>query len=255
MTGSRPRRPTRRRALLLGVAALLTASALLAVAILLIDRFGTVEGRILGTTALLGGFGLLALPAAMLLDLERAHALAAALLALCLGGAALTVTLVWWGDAPTWLGKTTGTAVALAAAAAQTAALVARRGAFEPAIVGRLLVAATALAAAVVVVFSAMIWADSGDGPGPRILGALLVLDLLAAALQPILARARAAGVRVRMRVTLAPAPPGGRGSEEISADGRDAAAAVAAGIRRAERDGGAVAAVEVIERTPVASG
>ena len=78
----------------------------------------------------------------------------------------------------------------------------------------------------------------------------MVVLDLLAAALQPILARARAAGVRVRMRITTTPGA-----TEEVSAEGRDLAAAVAAGIRRAEGEGGHVVAVELVERAVVPPG
>jgi len=57
---------TGRRILLLCVAGLLSASALLAIAILLVGRFGSTEGKILGSTALLAGYGLIALPAVML---------------------------------------------------------------------------------------------------------------------------------------------------------------------------------------------
>ncbi len=250
MSGSRSQPWTHRRALLLAVAALLTASALLAVAILLIGRFGTVEGRILGTTALLGGFGILALPAAMLLDQGRRPRLAGALLAACAAGAALAVLLVWQDDPPVWLAKTMVTVTAVAVATAQTAALVARRGAFEPRLVERLFVTGTVLAAAATALFAYVIWTESGDGLLGRLLGALLVLDLLAAALQPILARARAAGVRVRLHITTASGS-----SEEVSAEGRDLAAAVAAGIRRSEGAGGRVVAVELLERAAVPPG
>jgi len=250
MPGSRAQRPTRRRALLLGVAVLLTASALLAVAILLIGRFGTLEGRILGTTALMGAFGILALPAAMLLDQRRARHLAGALLALCGLGGVLFIVLIWQDDPPQELGKSAVTVTAIAVALFQAAALVARRRDFEPPFARVLFVASVALATAATAVLSYLVWSDAGDGLAPRVLGALVVLDLLAAALQPILARARAAGVRVRMRITVAPGM-----SEEVSAEGRDLAAAVAAGIRRAEGAGGRVVAVELLERAAVPPG
>lgn len=250
MPGSRAQRPTRRRALLLGVAVVLTASALLAVAILLIGRFGTLEGRILGTTALIGAFGILALPAAMLLDQGRARHLAWALLALCGLGAILFIGLIWQDDPPEELGKSTVTVTAVAVALFQTAALVARRRDFEPLVVRVLFVVAGALATAATAVLSYLVWSDAGGGLAPRVLGALVVLDLLAAALQPILARARAAGVRVRMRITVASGA-----YEEVSAEGRDLAAAVAAGIRRAEGAGGPVVAVELLDRAAVPPG
>ena len=44
-----------KRIMLLAVAGLLSASALLAIGILLVGHFGKTEGRILATTALLGG--------------------------------------------------------------------------------------------------------------------------------------------------------------------------------------------------------
>ena len=121
MPDSRPQPVTRRRVLLLGVAALLTASGLLAVAILLFGSLGTVQGRILGTTAILGGFGILALPAAMLLDQVRARRLAWALAALCAAGAVLSVAVVWWDGAPDALWRSALTATAIAVALTQTA--------------------------------------------------------------------------------------------------------------------------------------
>jgi hypothetical protein len=249
MPGSGPQPITRRRVLLLAVAALLTASALVAVAILLIGTFGTLQARILGSTALLAGYGILALPAAMLLDQGRARGLAAALVAVCAAAAGLALALVWQDDAPVWIGKSMITATAIAVAGALTAALAARRRDVDPPVVRTLFIASTILAAAAVALFSILMWAESleDNAGGFRILGVLAVLALLAAALQPLLARARAAGVQVRMRITVAPGA-----TEEVSAEGRDAAAAVAAGIRRAERAGGRVVAVELIERSEV---
>ncbi len=250
MLGTRSQPITRRRAVLLAVAALLTASSLLAVAILLIGRFGTVEGRILGTTALLGGFGILALPAAMLLDQGRAHRLAGALLVLCGVSAALLIVLIWRDEPSEAFGKSAATAAAIAIGLAQAAALLARRSDVEPRVVRILFAVSTILAALATAVFSSLVWSDSGDGVWARILGALVVLDLLTAALQPLLARARAAGVQVRMRVTV-----DSGASEEVSAQGRDVAAAVAVGIRRLEAHGRHVVAVELIARSLVPPG
>lgn len=250
MPGSRAQPITRRRVLLLAVAALLTASALLAVAILLIGTFGTLQARILGSTALLAGYGILALPAAMLLDQGRARGLAVALVAACAAAAGLALALVWQDEAPVWVGKSMITATAIAVAGALTAALVARRRDPEPPVVHALFIASTTLAAAAVALFSILMWTESESAGGFRILGVLAVLGLLAAALQPLLARARAAGVQVRMRITVAPGA-----TEEVSVEGRDAAAAVAAGIRRAEGAGGRVVAVELLERSAVSPG
>ena len=57
--------------LLFAVAVLVSAAAALAIAILLFGHFGQTEGRILATTAILAGYGLLTLPAAMLRDQHR----------------------------------------------------------------------------------------------------------------------------------------------------------------------------------------
>lgn len=245
MPGSGPQPITRRRVLLLAVAALLTASALLAVAVLLIGTFGTLQARILGSTALLAGYGILALPAAMLLDQRRARGLAVALVAACAAAVALALALVWQDEAPDWIGKSMITATAIAVSGAVTAALVARRRDVDPPVVRFLLVASTSLAGVAVALFSLLIWTGSESAGGFRILGVLAVLALLGAALQPLLARARATGARVRMRITAASGVP-----EEISAEGRDLAAAVAAGIRRTEGAGAHVTVVEVLERS-----
>lgn len=235
---------TRWRVLLLVVAVLLTASALLAVVILLMGEPGELEGRILTTTALLGGFGVLALPGAMLLDQGRAAHLAAALLVLCPASAALVLIPVWQDDPPTTLVKVMGTLVLATVLAAQTAALVALRREHAPRVVGLLFAASVVLAAAVWTLGTVMIWAEEGGSGTVRLLGALVVLDLLSVALQPILARARAAGVRARLRLTTAAGA-----AHEVTCRGRDLGSAVASAIREAEEAGGRVASVEVLER------
>jgi peptidoglycan/LPS O-acetylase OafA/YrhL len=244
MPGPRPRPVTRRRALLLAVAALLTASALLAVAILLIGTFGTLQARILGTTALLAGYGVLALPATVLFDQGRARGAAAGLVLACAAAAGLALALVWQDEAPEWTGKSMMTANAVALAGAMIAALLGRRREVEPPLVHALFVASAALAAFAVALFSILMWSESENAGAFRILGVLVVLALLTAALQPILARARGAGVRVRMRISA-----GSGATQEVSADGRDMAAAVAVGIRRVEASGARITAVEVLER------
>lgn len=76
-----------RRGLLPAIAALLSVSAVLAVAILLLGDFGATEGRILATTAVLGGFGVLAVPGTLLADRGRARPLAVAVVAAATIGA------------------------------------------------------------------------------------------------------------------------------------------------------------------------
>lgn len=99
---------TGKRLVLLAVASLLTAAAALAIGILLFGDFGSTEGRILATTALLAGYGLMTLPAAILRDQRRAAGLTGALVALAVAAASLTTVAVWTDEADV-LGKAIGT--------------------------------------------------------------------------------------------------------------------------------------------------
>jgi hypothetical protein len=230
---------TRRRILLLGVASLLSASALLAIAILLVGHFGSTQGRILGTTGLLAGYGIVALPGSILLDRGRSRPLAAATIALAGTGAALA--LAWlWGHSDT-LARPVGTVTLLAAACAQTAALAARRQERDPLLVRRIFAGSCATAAVVAGGWSTVVWTEPDGSLYPRLLGALVVLDLLLVALQPLLARARPAASRHRLRVVLASGE-----TTEVSVEAGDLGSAVARAIRAAERGGGRVTRVEV---------
>ncbi len=234
---------TRRRGLLLAVAALLTVSALIAVVILLFGASGALEGRILGTTGLLAAYGVVVLPATMLLDEGRGRALAPAMFVLAAAGAALAMIVNWMEDPPLALGKSAGTLAVAAVAGAQISALVVLRRESDPRIVRLLFVASTILAVAVTGMVAVMVWAEIGNDASARILGTLVVLDLLAVGLQPILARARAAGLEAHLLIlnTLG-------GLEEITVGGRDLAAAVATAIRGIEAGGRHVRSVEVVE-------
>lgn len=189
-----------RRILLLGVAGLLCASGLLAVAILLFGgEFGRTEGRIVGTTALLAGYGVAAVPATTLLDRGLAPALAWTDAALAAGAALLAVVAVWsdGGDA---LGRTVGSLTVALLAVSQTALLLARRGDAEPRLLFPLSVALAATACALAWV---LLWAVEDNATLARVLAAVVVLDLLAAALQPILARAQTSE-RTRLQLHMA---------------------------------------------------
>jgi hypothetical protein len=180
---------TRRRILLLVVAALLTASALLAIAILLAGRFGDTEQRIIATTMLLAGYGVLSLPAVVLLDQGRARELAAGAVTLTGAGASLALVSVW-GDSGDTVGRSLGTATVFALAAAQAAALTARRSELDPLAVRLLFAISCGTAALAAGLASVLIWTQPEASIYPRLLGALVVLDLLLVALQPVLARA-----------------------------------------------------------------
>lgn len=178
----------RRRILLLGIAGLLCAAALLAIAILLVGRFGGTERRIMTTTLLLAGYGIVSLPGAVLLDQGRGRLLAAGAIGFAGAAAALAIIAAWSFSDSDAVGKSIGTATILAVAAAQAAALVARRRERDPLLVGRLFAAScvTAILAAGAAV--ALLWTQPSASVYPRLLGALVVLDLLLVALQPVTA-------------------------------------------------------------------
>jgi hypothetical protein len=180
---------SQKRAAIIGVAASLCVTAALAIGILLFGTFGDTQVRILGTTALLGGYGLLALPAGSLLDQDRARALAILLTVVCAMGFLVSVAALWIPGPPDALGKSVGTLAMFAVATTQTAFLTARRTPHDPRIVGRLFIAATAIAFVVASMFSAAFWAGLEYEVYFRVAGALAVADALAVLLQPIVAR------------------------------------------------------------------
>ena len=176
----------RRRLLLLGVATLLSASALLAIGILLVGRFGHTEQRILGTTMLLAGYGLLALPSVVLLDQGRRRPLAEGGIGLAAVAAALAIVSVWGPSGSDAVGKSVGTATVFALAAAQAAGLAARLREDSPPLVHRLFAASCVTAVIAAATAVTLIWMQPSASVYARLLGALVVLDLLLVALQPV---------------------------------------------------------------------
>ena len=147
-----------KQVVLLAVAALLSTSAALAIAILLFGDFGETEGRILATTGLLAGYGLLALPAAMLVDQRRLPALAGAVLVLAAAGAALAVAAIWTEEPSDAHGKAIGTVSAFLVASAQVSALALRRPERDRALVRGLFAASSVLATVVASAAGAMLY-------------------------------------------------------------------------------------------------
>jgi hypothetical protein len=224
-----------RRLVLTGIAVSLCATALLAIGILLFGDFGETEGRILGTTMLLAGYGLLALPAGFLLDQSRHRALAGAVIALTATALALNLIALWSGGGSAALGKSVGTVTFFAVAASQTGALSARRRATDPSSVSALFVFSCGLALFLAVMATAVVWAEPHGQVYLRILGALAVLDVLLVALQPVLALAlaRPRGEVYHLRVGFE------RGDElETDVVASDFAAAASRAIRETERAG-----------------
>lgn len=149
-----------RRMVLLGVAALLSFAAALAIGVLLFGDFGSTEGRVLATTAALAGYGLLALPAAMLYDRRRLPGLAVGVTVLACCAAVTVIALIWNPDAPESLGKSVATANAWLIATVQAAALSLRRQPRDPAAVRRLFAVSTALVVALAGALTAVLWAE-----------------------------------------------------------------------------------------------
>jgi len=234
----------------LGVAALLSLSALLAIGILVVGRFGSVEARILGSTALLAGFGLVALPAVMLLDKERARVLAYVAAALPAFAAALALVVTWSRSDSEALGRSLGSATIVALAFAQLAAMTARRTERDDSLVRRLFAVSCGTGLLGAGVGVALLWIGPDNQRAPRLFGALLVLDLLLVALQPLLARARAGNVLRRITVVDA---SGDQLEFEVAA--RDVASAAARAIRSAEQSRGGCTVAELKIAAPRTGG
>jgi hypothetical protein len=92
-----------RRLFLIALIASMCATAALAVGILLFSDFDETAGRILGTTAAISFFSILALPASVLVDRGVAPPLAWASLGVSAAGFALGLVLLWidWDDVRT----------------------------------------------------------------------------------------------------------------------------------------------------------
>lgn len=231
------------RMALFAVAGLLTVAAALAIGILLFGDFGSTEGRILVTTALLAGYALVALPAAILRDRRRAAGLVIVVAALAFAAAALSIVAVWT-DGGEVLGKAVGTVNAWLVAAVQPAALAIRRGKSDPRTVRTFFGASSALVVLLALMFTVMLWTDTDSERFGRVIGALIVLDILLVALQPILARARPSTIEYRLRLTVTPET-----SIDVTVEAPDLATAAAKAIRAAEHDGHGVLGLAVGDR------
>jgi hypothetical protein len=230
-----------KRILSLAVVGSLCATAALAIAILLFSEFGRTQGRILGTTGLLALSGLLALPAGILFDQRRLTRLATALVVLATVGFMLAVTAIWLNDPPVALGKAVATVMAFTVASTQTAALVARGGDRERPSVRRLFASSLALALVGASMIAAAAWAEIDDNElYYRVLGALVVADVLTVVLQPVLARAGRVVTVHRLRLLVEPG-----GERELDVEAPTFAAAVARAVAGAEQNGSRVLRIE----------
>jgi hypothetical protein len=220
-----------------------TVTAVLAMAILLFGEFGQTEGRILATTALLALFGLLELPAGILLDQERQQGLAVGDVLLAAAGFALAAAAVWSGGSSDTLGKLTATVVAFAVAAAQTGALAARLSGADPPAIRRLFAASTTLAAVLASALAVAAWAEIDSELLARIFAAAVVLDVLLVALQPVLGVLRRGERSYVLRLRLEPPE-----ELELTVEASRPALAAARAIDTIERTGRRVVALKLVE-------
>ncbi len=224
---------TVRSFVLTAVAVSLSATALLAIGILLFGNFGETESRILQTTLMLAAYGLVSLPAGFLLDQARQRALAAAILGLAATGLVPILFSVWSGGSSSIVGKIVLTATVFALAASQIGALAARGRKSDPTPVRVLFAVSCATALVLATMATIAAWAELGSSAYFRAFGALAVLDALLVLLQPVLALARPRGEVYHLRLEL---EQGEQLDTEVEAG--DFATAAARAIREAEGTG-----------------
>lgn len=116
-----------RKLILFAIVGALCLTAAIAVVVLLSGHFDETSWRILGTTSSISFFGLLGVPVGMLLERERAVALARVSALLTSAAFLLTLVVIWHHHWATTVGKSWGVVLTLAVAAAQAAAVEARR--------------------------------------------------------------------------------------------------------------------------------
>jgi hypothetical protein len=202
--------PSGRRLFLLALVVSLTATALLAIGILLVAEFDDTTWRILGTTALIGLFSLLSLPAGALLDRDEARLLAYATIGAAASGLVLTLVLLWGELESDAAAKAAVTIALLAGALAQTAATTSRRRSTDTGAVSALYVGAAGSAFGLAAMGAIAAWGEIEDSPYYRFLGALAVADLLLVLLQPAVRRMSSPAERAapfRLVLTLDRAP------------------------------------------------
>jgi hypothetical protein len=167
----------------------LLATASLAIGFLLFAEFDETTWKIIGTTAFVGGFSLLGLPGAALLDQGRAIVLGWATLVVAGAGLIWSLFLLWTEADTGW--KLLAILIAFAGAGSQASTTTGRRRTDDPPSVGILYAAGLVGAVLVASMISLAAWQEIEDGGFYRVLGALAVADLLTVVLQPILRRTR----------------------------------------------------------------
>jgi hypothetical protein len=224
----------------------LLATAGLAIGFLLLADFNERTWKVIGTTALLSGFSLLALPGAALLDQGRAIALGWANLLLAAAGLTLSLVLVWSESNSERSWKVLAVLVAFGGAAAQASGTTARRRADDPRSVQLLYLGALAGGILLAALISLAAWQEIEDEGFYRFLGALAVAEVLAVVLQPILRRTtgRPPAPAARTGFSFTCTLDDGREVERVE-DAPNFASAVASAIAELERSGASVLRIE----------
>jgi hypothetical protein len=219
-----------RRLLVRLVVVSLVATAGAAVVALLAGDFGDTQLRVILTTGAVSLYGLMALPAGVLLEQRRLTALAQVSALAVVVAFVLLLYLIWfeWDDAGETAWKSVVVTTTAAGVLAQAAAALSRRRDDDPPSVVRLTGASIAAAAALGALIVLAVLREIDDSGYYRFLGAVAVADVLLLALPPVLRRARPASAPARTdgRIRLV---------VEVEADGAGAIE------REAERHGGQV--------------
>lgn len=225
-----------RRLLLKTIVGALCLTAGVAIVMLLAGTLDRTSAQILLTSTEVSFFGLLAVPAGMLLERNRRSWLGRSSAALTTITFGLTLLVTWSPGTSSALWRGWGVAGTLALAAAQAATVEARRRDTDSPTIG-VLVGCSMLTGAVLAALGiGGILGSIDDGGYIRLLGVFGVLDVLLLAVIAVLRRgAGPVGQTHRMRVD----------GRLVEASGRDFAAAAANAIRDAEKAGTPVRRVE----------
>jgi hypothetical protein len=180
-----------KRLFVVAALASLSATAAIAIVVLLFGDFGDTEWRILGTTLGISLYSLLSLPGAILLERRVAEPLGWSTIALAAAGFVLALVAIWGADDSETAWKLVGNTTALAAAATQMSALTSRRRDDDTSALRGVYLAAVALVGLLAVLATVAIWKEIDSEGFYRAVGALAVLDVFLVILQPLLRRLR----------------------------------------------------------------
>ena len=225
-----------RRLLVRAIVAGLCITAGVGIVLLLAGSIDDTSGRILITTTAVSLFGLLAVPAGMLLERNRLSWLGRGSAALTGTTFLLTLVVTWKHDVPSSLWRTWGVLGTLTLAAAQAAAVEARRRDTDSDGIRLLVSLSMVSGAALAALGIGGILGSIEDGGYYRLVGAIAIIDVLLISVVAVLRRGSGPVDQThRVRVD----------GRLVEAPGRDFAAAVANAIRDAEKAGTPVRRVE----------